>query len=267
MTIEMTAGPQAGPRPRPSSLKRWLPAIALIGLIGVAYAAGLDKYFTLAALADHRDTLQGFVRDHWLTAIAAYVAIYILAVALSLPGAALLSIAGGFLFGWAVSAPMTVAAATIGATIIFQVVKTSLGAVVAERAGPFVKKLSGGFNRDAFNYLLFLRLVPGFPFFAVNAVAGLSRMPIKTFILATVIGIIPGSIVFAYLGTGLDSIIDAQKTMYLDCMATKGAGACKFSLDVSALLTREILIAFAGLGAISLLPIFLKQRKNRNTVS
>jgi uncharacterized membrane protein YdjX (TVP38/TMEM64 family) len=267
MSYEMTAGPHAGPKPRQSALKRWLPALALIGLIAIAYAAGLDRYFSLAALADHRDALQGFVHNHLFAAIAVYMAIYILAVALSLPGAAILSIAGGFLFGWAVSAPMTVIAATVGAAIIFQIVKTSLGTVVAERAGPFVKKLSGGFNRDAFNYLLFLRLVPGFPFFAVNAVAGLSRMPLKTFVLATAIGIIPGSLVFAYLGTGLDSIINAQKAVYMECMAANGADACKFSLDVSALLTRDILLAFAGLGLISLLPVFLKRRKNQATPS
>jgi uncharacterized membrane protein YdjX (TVP38/TMEM64 family) len=263
MPYEMTAGPDAGTERRTFPLRRWLPALALIGLIALAYMAGLGRYFSLAALADHRDALQGFVHDFWLAAIAAYVVIYILAVALSLPGAAILSIAGGFLFGWAVSTPLTVFAATIGATVIFQIVKTSLGAVVAERASPFVRRLSGGFNRNAFNYLLFLRLVPGFPFFAVNAVAGLSGMPLRTFVLATAIGIIPGSVVFAYLGTGLDRIIAAQQAVYMECLAAKGAEACRFSLDVSALLTRDILLALAGLGVISLLPVLLKRRKHQ----
>jgi uncharacterized membrane protein YdjX (TVP38/TMEM64 family) len=154
-------------------------------------------------------------------------------------------------------------AAVVGATIVFQVVKTSLGAALAERAGPMANRLSKGFAEDAFNYLLFLRLVPAFPFFLVNAVAGLCRVPLKTFIVATAIGIVPGSIVFALLGSGLDGVIDAQIAAHQACIATNGAANCSFSLELNALVSRELLIAFAGLGVVALLPIAIKYWKRQ----
>jgi uncharacterized membrane protein YdjX (TVP38/TMEM64 family) len=150
--------------------------------------------------------------------------------------------------------------------IVFEIVQTSVGATIAERAGPFVRKLSGGFEKDAFNYLLFLRLVPAFPFFAVNAVAGLSRISLRTFTLATLIGIIPGSYAFAWLGRGLDSVFVAQEAERAACIAAKGAENCPFSLPLSSLVTRELLIAFALLGVVALIPVALKKWKGQSDV-
>lgn len=252
--------PQAG---QPSPLRRWSPVAVLLVLIAAAYLAGAHRYFSLGVIAEHREVLEAFVAQHLIVAVAIFMAIYIVTVALSLPGAAILSVVGGFLFGWALSTPVTVVAATTGAIIVFQIVKTSVGAVVAERAGPFTKKLSAGFAEDAFNYLLFLRLVPAFPFFAVNAVAGLSRVKLKTFIAATIIGIIPGTTAFAWLGTGLESVIDAQAQIYRQCVATSGTANCMYDFDIGALVTREILIAFAILGVVALIPVALKRWKAR----
>lgn len=233
----------------------------LAALIALAYAFGLHSYFTFGTLVENRAMLQAFVDQHLYSSILAYAAIYVAVVALSLPAAGLLSIFGGFIFGWQVSAPVTVVAATVGAVIVFQVVKTSLGSAIAERAGPFATKLSNGFAKDAFNYLLFLRLVPAFPFFAVNAVAGLARVDIKTFIFATLIGIIPGSFAFAWLGRGLDSIIQAQGVAHDSCVAAKGAAACPIEFSPSALVTPQLLIAFAVLGVVALIPVALKKWK------
>ena len=242
--------------------RRYLPLAILGAVMIAAYALGLHKYLTLASIAENRAGLKDFVGSHLFTAVLAYSGIYIVVVALSLPGAGVLSILGGLLFGWAISAPVTIVAATIGAVIVFEVVKTSLGAVIAEKAGPFVARLSGGFKDDAFNYLLFLRLVPAFPFFAVNAVAGLAGISRKTFTLATLVGIIPGSFAFAYLGRGLDSLIDGQTAIYQDCLA-KGGLDCKLALSPGALVTREILIAFAALGVVALIPVILKHFKKK----
>jgi uncharacterized membrane protein YdjX (TVP38/TMEM64 family) len=247
-----------------SSHKRWGPLAGLTVLIALAYAFGLHRYFSFGAIAEHRDALKTFVASNLIGALLVYACIYIAVVALSLPGAALLTILGGFLFGWQVGAITTVVAATIGAIIVFQVVKTSLGAVVAQKAGPLAQKLSEGFTRDAFHYLLFLRLIPAFPFFAVNAVAGLSRIRLRTFILATFIGIIPGTLAFSYLGTGLDSVIDAQLERYRACMAANVQETCMLEFSASALLTREIIIAFVVLGLVALIPVFLKRWKARS---
>lgn len=246
-----------------SALRRWLPLAILVALIAIAYFLGLHRYLTLNSLVENQAALEDLVRDHLLLAVAIYMAIYIAAVALSLPGAAILSIVGGFVFGWVVSVPATVLAATIGAAIVFQIVKTSLGAAVAEKAGPFVQRLSEGFSKDAFNYLLFLRLVPAFPFFVVNAVAGLCRVNFRTFITATVIGIIPGTFAFAWLGRGLGSIIEAQVAARNACVLKKGVEACPLDLSISSLVTSELLIAFAALGMVALIPVALKKWKKQ----
>ena len=246
----------------PSPIRRWLPLIALASFIAIAYALGLQKYFSLAAIAENHAALEIYVRDHLVFAVLIYMAIYIGVVALSLPGAGILSIAGGFIFGWALSGTVTIFAATIGAIIVFQIVKTSLGATIAERAGPFVKKLSDGFAKDAFNYLLFLRLVPAFPFFAINAVAGLVKVDLRTYAVATLLGIIPGSYAFAWLGRGLGSIIEAQTTTHDACVVAKGATNCPFEISASSLVTPQLLIALALLGVVSIIPVVLKNWKS-----
>ncbi len=245
--------------PVSTGLKRWAPLVILVALATMAYVFGLHEYISLASIVENRSALQTYVADHLLLSVLIFAAIYIIVVALLLPGAAILSILGGFTFGWALSAPVTVVSATIGAVIVFQIVKTSIGAALANKAGPFVSKLSGGFAKDAFSYLLFLRLVPAFPFFAVNAVAGLCRVDLRSFVLATFIGIIPGSIAFAWLGRGLDSIIAAQQAAQATCIASSSIADCPLELSVSSLLTTELLIAFALLGVVSLIPLGLKK--------
>lgn len=238
-------------------LKRWAPLGLLVLAIGAAYALGLHRYVSLGAIALNRDALKSFVADNLLLALGAYALVYVAAVALSLPGAAFLTVAGGFLFGWSLSVPVTVLAATAGAILVFLAVRTSLGAFLAERAGPFAQKLSQGFARNAFSYLLFLRLVPAFPFFAVNAVAGLARVSLKTFVLATLLGIIPGSFVFSYLGQSFDGLIEAQMQAYRACMAA-GTEGCRVEIDPMALVTPEIVIGLCLLGALALIPAVIQ---------
>ena len=192
-----------------------------------------------------------------------YALTYVAVTALSLPGAAILTILGGFLFGWAVGATATVVAATLGASIIFLVARSSFGDVLARKAGPVLKKIVDGFAEDAFNYLLFLRLVPLFPFWLVNIAPALVGVKLKTFLIATFIGIIPGTLAFAVLGSGLDSIIAAQTATYDQCVAAQGAEGCALDLDPGALLTPQIIAAFAVLGVVALIPVALKRLRAR----
>lgn len=243
------------------SLKRWLPLLGLVGLTALCYGLGLQHYFSLQGIADNQALLHSYVTAHLVLALLIYSVAYFVVVALSFPGAGLLSILGGFVFGWALSAPITVIAATLGAVVVFKIVQTSLGQVIADRAGPFVQRLSGGFEKDGFNYLLFLRLVPAFPFFAVNAVAGLTKMSLRTFTLGTLIGIIPGSIAFAWLGRGFGSVIEAQQISHDACVLQNGALNCPFEISTTSLITPQLLWAFAALGVISLIPVALKKWK------
>ncbi len=131
-------------------------------------------------------------------------------VSLSLPGAAVLTLSGGLLLGWQLSAPATIIAATIGATITFLVARYAVGDTAAAKAGPWVEKLSAGFRENAFSYLLFLRLVPAFPFFVVNLVPALLGVPLSTYFVATLVGIVPATTAFSFLGSGLGSVVEAQ---------------------------------------------------------
>lgn len=255
--------PSAPPRPSPAGIRRWLPLGLLLLLIGGGYALGLHRHLSLTALAENRDVLRQWVDGHLVLALAAFMLAYVAVVALSIPGASILSIAGGFLFGWPVSAPATVIAAVAGAAAVFQIVKTSFGAALAERAGPLVQKLARGFAENAFSLLLFLRLTPVFPFWAVNAVAGLSRMPMRTFIAATAIGIIPASFAFALVGAGLDRVIDAEFARYRECLATGPATGCSFSVNAASLLTPELWLGLTGLGVVALIPLAIRFWRER----
>jgi uncharacterized membrane protein YdjX (TVP38/TMEM64 family) len=242
----------------PGTFRRWLPVAVLALLIVTVYGFGLHRHLSLESLAQHRGLLRSFVDQHIAAAILLYVAVYVALVALSIPGAAVMSIAGGFLFGWMISVPATVTAAVAGSVIVFQIVKTTAGAALAERAGSVAHRLSCGFADNAFSYLLFLRLAPVFPFFMVNAIAGLSRVPLRTFVTATAIGIIPASFAFALVGAGLDNVITARMAAHHACVAANTAADCSFGLEVSDLVTPQLVIAFTALGVIALIPVIVK---------
>lgn len=258
---------QGNKQPSQARLRRWLPLALMLALAGLGYGLGLHRYLTLETLATNRDALHGWVSGHLTLALTVYVFLYIAVVALSIPGATVMSIAGGFLFGWMLSIPATLVAAVAGSVIVFEIVKTSFGAALAERAGPMVQRLSDGFSQNAFSLLLFLRLTPVFPFWAVNAVAGLCRVPLRSFVAATALGIIPASIAFALLGSGLDGAIDRQLAAYQTCVAQKGSGGCRLGLDASSLLSTELGLGLTALGLVALIPLGLRLWKNRTRTS
>jgi uncharacterized membrane protein YdjX (TVP38/TMEM64 family) len=202
------------------------------------------------------------VAGHRLLAVLAYIALYTVAVALSLPGATFLTVSGGFLFGLALGAGAAVIGATAGATVIFLVARTALGEPLLKRAGPRALKLAENFREDAFSYLLFLRLVPAFPFFLVNLVPAFAGVGLATFVAATAIGIIPGAVAFAFAGTGLDSVIAAQKHAYDACLAAGHAG-CHLTFDAAAILTPELLGALVALALLALVPVVVKRLRGR----
>lgn len=245
-----------------SSMKRWLPLVAIAGFMVFAFFMDWHKALSLTALIENRERLGTFVADNFALTLLAYLGIYIVVVVLSLPGAGILSIGGGFLFGWMVSAPATIIAATVGATLLFLAVTTSFGEALRAKAGPWVAKLKKGFDKDAFNYLLFLRLVPAFPFWLVNLAPAMLGIKLSTYVTATAIGIIPGSFAFAFVGAGLGSVIEAQRAANADCI---GNSECAIEISTSDLITHEILAALAALSVVALIPIVLKRLRNRKS--
>ena len=242
--------------------RRILPLVAIVVLAGAAYIAG-GGGVSLESLVRHRAAIDDFVASHQMLAIFVYVGIYITVVAVSLPGAALLTLTGGFLFGIAVGASAAVISATVGATLIFLMARTALGEPLLRRAGPRATQLARGFREDAFSYLLFLRLVPAFPFFLVNLVPAFAGVRLGPFVAATAIGIIPGAIVFALAGAGLDSIIAAQKNSYDQCIAAKGAD-CRLVFEPADVLTPQLIAALVALGLLALMPVAVKFWRTRS---
>ncbi len=258
----MSANLPSASRPR-GLTRRLLPLALVIVLAGIAYLAVGKGGISLEALVRHRTTIDTFVAEHRLLAVLAFIGLYIGAVALSLPGATFLTVAGGFLFGVVIGASAAVIGATLGAMLIFLVARTALGEPLLRWAGPRANQLAKEFRNDAFSYLLFLRLVPAFPFFVVNLVPAFAGVGLAPFVAATALGIIPGAIVFAMAGTGLDSVITAQQNSYNQCIAS-GESGCRIAFDTMDVLTPELISALAALGLLCLLPVALKHWRARS---
>ena len=241
--------------------RRILPLAAIIVVVGAAWLA--SGGVSLEALVRHRAAIDDFVASHRLLAVLSYMGLYIIIVALSVPGAVFLTVTGGFLFGLALGAAAAVISATIGATLIFLAARTALGDPLLRRAGPRANQLARGFRDDAFSYLLFLRLVPAFPFFLVNLVPAFAGVRLGPFIAATAIGIIPGAIVFALAGAGLDSMIAAQKNSYDQCIAASGTD-CRLAFDPADVLTPQLIAALVALGLLALMPVLVKYWRARS---
>ncbi len=233
---------------RPSStLLRWLPLGCLVAGLAAFFAFGLDEIVTFDTLARHRAELLRWVEAHAVVAPLAYIVLYIVAIACSLPGGVVLTLTGGFLFGPIIGALSAIVGATGGATGVFLAARTALGDRLRAKAGTALQRMQEGFRRDAFSYLLVLRLVPLFPFFLVNIVPAFAGVPTRTYVLATFIGIIPGTFVFASVGNGLGAVFDAGQTP-----------------DLGIILRPQILLPILGLALLALIPVFYRRWKGRD---
>jgi uncharacterized membrane protein YdjX (TVP38/TMEM64 family) len=225
-----------------SDRRVWL-VLGAIAAFGLIRWSGLGSYLSLDTLKTHRETLTTFVSKHFALAAAGYVAVYVTAVAFSLPGAVFLTLSGGFLFGATIGTLLTVTGATIGATLIFVFAKTLFGENALDKFGAPAMKLADGIRRNAASYLMVLRLVPLFPFFLVNLVPAFVGVPLVTYVLTTFFGIIPGTAVFSLAGAGLGTVLDQ-------------GGA----ITPSSILTREIVAGLVGLAVLSLAAIPIRRR-------
>lgn len=249
-----------------SWLKRLWPLLCLLAAMAFVFAMGWHRYLTIGALAENREALRAYIGANMVLSLAIFVALYTAAVALSLPGGAVFTIAGGFLFGWLLGGVASIVGATIGASIVFLIARSALGDFLAARAGPWLSRFRQGFQDDAFSYLLFLRLVPIFPFWLVNLAPGLLGVSFATYVATTFLGIIPGTFAFALAGKGLDSVIEAQQAVHQSCLAKMGPGgqeSCSYTLDPGALLTPELIAGLVALGVVALIPVAVKWFRRR----
>lgn len=257
-----SAARETSPDARPYRLRRLLPLVVVVALTALVFATGLHHDLSLETLARHQAAIGDAIDRHLFAALAAFVLLYIVVVALSIPGSLILTVSAGILFGGLVGGIATVIGATLGAVIIFMIAKTAFGEHLVRRAGPLTQKLTEGFREDAFSYLLFLRLVPVFPFFLVNLVPALVAVRLGPFVAATVLGIIPATFTFAFIGAGLESVIAAQSAKYRACLAS-GVADCRLDFDLTTLLTPELLVALAAVGVLSLVPVLVRRLRAR----
>lgn len=166
----------------------------------------LGRYLTLESLKQNRDQLVALYRDHRLATVTVFLVLYIIQTTLALPGAAILTLAAGAVFGALMGTVYANIGATIGATLSFLVARYLFHDTIQGRFGPRLEKINRELADAGFNYLLFLRLVPVFPFFLINLAAGLTKIPLRTFFFGTMIGIIPGGFVYCNAGASLASI-------------------------------------------------------------
>ncbi|HLI11974.1 MAG TPA: TVP38/TMEM64 family protein [Alphaproteobacteria bacterium] len=228
------------------SVKRWLPLIVLAAGCALFFAAGGQRYVSFEALRAHRETLFAFVASHGVVAGLVFILAYAVVIAFSLPGGAVMTVFGGFLFGPYLGLAYAVIGATIGAAVVFLAARTALGEMLHRRAGPFLHRMEAGFQENALSYLLVLRLIPVFPFWLVNLVPAFLGVPFRTYLIGTFFGIIPGTFVYALLGGGVSEVLDAGRQP-----------------DLGIIFQSDILLPLIGLAFLALLPAAYKRMRAR----
>jgi len=209
-------------------------------VVAAFYFLDLGKYLTLESLKANRTWLTDLRLAHTVLFAAVFVLIYIVQTAFSLPGAAILSLAAGAIFGVLQGTLFVVSGATVGAILAFLVSRTLLRDWVVKKFGGRMEGIDRGLRENGLSYLLFLRLVPAFPFFLVNLACGVTGLPLKTYALGTLFGIMPGSLVFVNAGASLAAIE-----------------------RVSQVASPHVLGSFALLGLFALLPTIVNAVKKR----
>ena len=210
----------------------------LVSGVGAFVFFDLGRYLSLESLKANRDRLLDFTNDHYTAAVAIFIALYCVVAGLSLPGAVIMTLAGGFLFGGLLGTLYVNVGATSGATIAFLVSRYLLRDWVERTFGHKLRPFQEGVAENAFSYLLTLRLIPLFPFFLVNLVSGLTRMDAGTYIAATALGIVPGSFVYANAGRQLGSINSLKE-----------------------IASPNVLLAFTLLGLLAVAPLIYKRMR------
>ena len=220
---------------------RFLP-LAVIAAGAVAAVIFGRDFLSFEALATHYETLISWRDSNWLATVAVFVALYIVAVAFSVPGATWLTLIGGFLFGTWLGAALVVPAATVGAVLIFLAARTALGDSLRQRAGKWIAPMEKGFREGEISYLLIMRLVPAVPFFVANLAPAFFGARLWTYVWTTFLGIIPGTVVYISIGAGLGEQL------------ARGEAP-----DLSVITQPHVLGPLLGLALLAAMPLVLKK--------
>jgi uncharacterized membrane protein YdjX (TVP38/TMEM64 family) len=227
-------------RPLLRLIQRWFLLGFLVLLFLLFYYFRLHEYLTFETIKTYQSILRDWTITHYPAAVFLYVLIFTLIIACGIPGATFLTLVGGFLFGTP-AILYAIAGTTLGGLVLFFAIRTTLGAGIAAKSSGWIKKMEAGFQKNAFQYLIMLRLMPVFPCWISNISAGALNVPVKTFLLATIIGITPATVIYVYVGKGFDQLFAAGQLPPL-----------------STLITPSIILPLIGLAILSALPVFYK---------
>ena len=238
--------PRRSWRPSPGHL---LPVFILISGLAAYFGFGLHRYVTLESLREHHDLLTDWVDGYGVTAGLCFASVYAVAVAFSIPGATLMTITAGLLFGPISATLYVVFGATIGATVLFLAARYAFCDFLSAKTGGAMGKMADGFNENPLSYMLVLRLVPLFPFWLVNLTPAFLGVTLTTFVISTFFGIIPGTFVYALLGDGAGAVLHAGQ-----------------DLDLMIIFKPRFLAPLIGLGVLAAIPIAYRKLKGRGKV-
>ena len=241
----MSANPASSPgdfsRRKPLWLRALPLAVLACGLVAF-FALGWHRYVSFETIRTYRGMLMDWVGRWGMLAAFAYGICYAAMTAFSIPGGALSTIVGGYLFGLWIGAASTVVGATLGAIAVFLAARTALGDALRARTGGALRRMEDGFRHNAFSYLLVLRLVPIFPFWLVNLVPAFCGVSLRTYALATLIGIIPATFVFTWVGSSFGDLLDRGEKP-----------------DLTIIFRWDVLLPILGLALLALLPVIVRR--------
>lgn len=250
----------------PATAKRPYTGLIILGLflaITIAiFASGVHRYLSFSTLIAYQDDLHGLVTRDFLSSCLLFLGIYTLAVAFSVPGATVLTVTSGFLFGGVLGSLLSVVGSTLGCAGLYLIAKTAIGSRLQRSLGSKLARINEGFQEGVWSYLFFLRFVPIFPFWAVNLAGACLQVPFVAFLVTTFFGVMPGTIAFSFAGASFGGLVKAQGDALKACKSA-GVSDCGVSFDPSQVATPQVLATFVALGVMALIPLAVKAWRNR----
>ena len=227
-------------------LQRFGLVIVCAALLVAVLASGVLKHLTLEELSVRRGELVVYAGAHPVRTVATYIGLYVLVVALSLPFALIFTLTGGLLFGPIGGGLAAVTGATLGSTVMYLSCRTAIGDWLRDKAGPRLLRIERAIQADAFACIIALRLIPAFPLWIINIGSGLVSIPLRTYVVASFLGMVPSSLVYASVGSGFGHVL------------ARGG-----KIDLKILAEPQIWLPLMGLGLLALMPLLYRGLRAR----
>ncbi len=217
--------------------------LASVGVISMVWIGANDR-IGIDLLREHQYTLLSFVTSKPVLAGLLFTLIYALVVAASVPGLAVLTMAGGYLFGWVLGTVYTMIAATLASACVFLLARSAFGVAMRERAGPLIQRFARNFKESALSYVFIMHLIPIFPYMVVTTLPAACGVPLPVYMFSAFFGILPATILLARVGSGLGDVLSEDGP-----------------IELANFMTTDIMLSLTGLALLALLPVLYRALK------